>query len=161
MSFLGANAAISAQSTHAVVHVNAIDTVNRKCSGMFGDGSDAQNVDTSFPIGAVQVTPAVGETWMCERVGTAWRLVTQMPIDTPALSGAAAPAPGQVQLGSSGPMELHGSVINVRAPLNTYSPATLPSAVDAGVGAQVYDIASSRPVWSDGTLWRDAQGNPV
>ncbi|MBI1857238.1 hypothetical protein HY003_03715 [Candidatus Saccharibacteria bacterium] len=39
--------------------------------------------------------------------------------------------------------------------------ASRPSAVTAGVGHQIYDTTLSKPVWSDGTVWRDAAGTSV
>lgn len=36
-----------------------------------------------------------------------------------------------------------------------------PTASSAGIGAQYYDTTLSKPVWSDGTTWRDAMGNVV
>jgi len=34
-----------------------------------------------------------------------------------------------------------------------------PSAADAGIGAVFYDAALARPIFSDGTQWRDAAGH--
>ena len=39
--------------------------------------------------------------------------------------------------------------------------AARPSAGSAGVGAMVYDTTLSKPIWSDGTTWRDAAGTAV
>jgi hypothetical protein len=36
-----------------------------------------------------------------------------------------------------------------------------PSAISEGVGAQVYDTTLSKPLWSDGFVWRDAMGTAV
>lgn len=41
------------------------------------------------------------------------------------------------------------------------STAGRPSASAAGVGANVYDNTLSKPIWSDGTVWRDAAGTAV
>lgn len=35
------------------------------------------------------------------------------------------------------------------------------SAVTLGVGAQAYDSTLHKPIWSDGTVWRDAAGTAV
>ena len=42
-----------------------------------------------------------------------------------------------------------------------YSTAGRPSAVTEGVGAMIYDGTLSKPIWSDGTMWRDAAGATV
>lgn len=36
-----------------------------------------------------------------------------------------------------------------------------PSASASGAGTQVYDTTLSKPIWSDGTVWRDAAGTAV
>jgi len=36
-----------------------------------------------------------------------------------------------------------------------------PSASSAGAGARFYDTTLSKPIWSDGTVWRDAMGTAV
>lgn len=36
-----------------------------------------------------------------------------------------------------------------------------PSAVTLGVGAQIFDTTLNQPLWSDGTVWRDAGGIEV
>lgn len=42
-----------------------------------------------------------------------------------------------------------------------YTTAGRPSASTAGAGATVYDTTLSKPIWSDGTVWRDAAGTSV
>lgn len=42
-----------------------------------------------------------------------------------------------------------------------YTTAGRPSAVTLGDGAQIYDTTLNKPVWSDGTVWRDAAGTAV
>lgn len=39
-----------------------------------------------------------------------------------------------------------------------YTSSTRPPASVAGVGAQIYDTTLSKPIWSDGAVWRDAIG---
>lgn len=41
------------------------------------------------------------------------------------------------------------------------TPTTRPAAASVGVGVSYYDTTLSKPVWSDGTSWRDAAGNLV
>jgi len=36
-----------------------------------------------------------------------------------------------------------------------------PTAASAGAGGQMYDTTLSKPIWSDGTVWRDAAGTAV
>lgn len=39
--------------------------------------------------------------------------------------------------------------------------ASRPGAVAVGAGSRFYDTTLSRPIWSDGTIWRDAMGTAV
>lgn len=45
--------------------------------------------------------------------------------------------------------------------LKTSTTAGRPSAVSAGAGAEMYDTTLSKPIYSDGTVWRDADGLAV
>ena len=40
----------------------------------------------------------------------------------------------------------------------TSTTASRPSASSMGVGAMIYDADIHKPLWSDGTAWRDAAG---
>jgi len=52
--------------------------------------------------------------------------------------------------------------ITVPATTNSvYTTATRPSAAAAGNGAQIYDSTLNIPIWSDGTVWRNAAGTVV
>jgi hypothetical protein len=42
-----------------------------------------------------------------------------------------------------------------------YTTAGRPTASAAGKGAHYYDDTLHKPVWSDGTTWRDASGTAV
>lgn len=45
--------------------------------------------------------------------------------------------------------------------LKTSTTGARPSAVSAGAGAEMYDTTLSKPIYSDGTVWRDAAGTAV
>lgn len=47
-----------------------------------------------------------------------------------------------------------------RAP-QVYTTATRPLATDLATGSQVYDSTLHKPIWTDGTVWRDATGTAV
>lgn len=46
-----------------------------------------------------------------------------------------------------------------KPPPPTY--AVRPAAADFGVGDWIFDSTVGRPLWSNGTAWVDATGNPV
>lgn len=119
-------------------------------------------VNCSYAVGDTIVTPAVGEQWYIERFDMEWRLSGRIPFNDPTLN--IEPVPGQVSAGSAnGPYELNGTVINARGPLvlPSYVTADLPSATTMGAGAVVYNLTVTKPVWSDGSVWRDAMGAPL
>ncbi|WEX03789.1 hypothetical protein [Rhodococcus sp. RCBS9] len=47
------------------------------------------------------------------------------------------------------------------AQLKSYSTAGRPSASTSGAGASIYDTTLGKPVWSDGSGWKDASGTVV
>lgn len=55
-----------------------------------------------------------------------------------------------VGLVSSGPMQV-----------GAYATGSRPSASAAGAGAMAFDTTLGKPIWSDGTTWRDATGTAV
>jgi hypothetical protein len=46
-------------------------------------------------------------------------------------------------------------------PVQSYATGSRPSAATAGVGKQIYDTTLHLPLWSNGTVWKDAAGNTV
>jgi len=84
-------------------------------------------------------------------------------------STAATPAAiaGQARFFSSGGVPKvvtgAGAVIDlsVASAAAKFATAARPSAATAGAGASIYDTTLSKPVWSDGTAWRDATGAAV
>lgn len=42
-----------------------------------------------------------------------------------------------------------------------YTTGTRPTAASAGDGAMIYDTTLNKPIWSDGSVWRDATGTAV
>lgn len=45
--------------------------------------------------------------------------------------------------------------------VQNFATGSRPSATTSGMGAQIYDSTIHKPLWSDGTVWRDAMGNAV
>jgi hypothetical protein len=43
----------------------------------------------------------------------------------------------------------------------TFATGSRPSASTVGAGGHIYDTTLSKPIWSDGTVWRDATGTAV
>lgn len=57
---------------------------------------------------------------------------------------------------ATGDVVVHGA-----ARVGQYATASRPAPGTAGAGAMIYDTDLARPVWSDGTSWRDASGAVV
>jgi hypothetical protein len=66
---------------------------------------------------------------------------------------------------NAGTIEISGANLKLAAGKTvvngTTTTAGRPAAATAGVGAQMYDTTLSKPIWSDGTVWRDAMGTAV
>jgi hypothetical protein len=118
-------------------------------------------IDISHFVGAVEVTPAVGEQWMIIRDRSIWKLDQQLPHNIP--STLEPRYEGQTRIGSSGPTELDGSQVNANAPLRAQNTTTAgrPDAKLVSPGSHIYDTTLNKPIWSDGTSWRDAAGTIV
>jgi hypothetical protein len=119
-------------------------------------------VDTSYYVGATQVTPAVGEQWQIQKLNGDWRLMHRLPFNDP--NQGVAPTQGQHVVGSGqGPVELQGTTINIGGPLSiqNYTTANLPDATSLPVGSHVYDSTLGKPVWTNGSVWTDSSGTPI
>lgn len=116
-------------------------------------------IDISQMVGAIQVTPSVGEQWFIIRDAGIWKLDRQIPFNTPAILEST--VPGQVRLGSTGPVVLAGSEVQVNAPLriNNYTTESRPPASSVSQGSQIYDTTINKPLWSDGTEWQEVAGS--
>lgn len=53
------------------------------------------------------------------------------------------------------------TAITKTVPWPTYPTAGRPSAATLGAGAFFYDTTLSKPMWSNGTVWKDAAGTTV
>jgi hypothetical protein len=69
-------------------------------------------------------------------------------------------ANGTQDLGLAAARWRNGSFSNY-VKVGSFVKGSRPSASTSGVGAQVYDSTLSKPIWSDGTVWRDAAGSAV
>jgi len=112
-------------------------------------------------VGAVLVTPSVGEQWMIVREDGAWKLDRQLPYNVP--STLQNSVEGQISIGSKGPTQINGSQINFTAPTRSLTSTTSsrPQASSVPAGSQIYDTTLGKPIWSNGTDWHDAAGTVV
>ncbi len=136
------------------VHITKVDTVSRIAEGLTRRMSYVI-IDLRYHVGGLQVTPAVGEKWMVSTANSMQaRLVSKIPSNAPEMLVEA--EPGQVQVGSSGPLELHGSQINARGPLMLalYAAEDRPDATEF-LGGVIFDTTLGKPLYSDGAEWCD------
>ena len=54
-----------------------------------------------------------------------------------------------------------GATSTASVKTTAYATASRPSATTLGVGTRIYDSTLNKPIWSDGTAWRDAVGAAV
>jgi hypothetical protein len=151
---------------HAVktqqVSINSVDVVNHAAFGIGNSGTPVP-INTSYYVGAVQVTPTVGDQWLIQKINGEYRLLQRIPFNDPN-QAAVIPTQGQHVVGSGqGPVELQGTQINANAPLaiQTVTTATRPTGVPAGT--HVFDTTIGKPIWysGSGATWVDGVGTSV
>lgn len=154
------------------VAILSVDAVNNSATGMGRVENNAVGIanplnqyfiDTSYYVGATQVTPTVGDQWYIQKIQGHWRLHSRISFNDP--NQTIVPTQGQHIVGSGqGPVELSAGpndTINASSPLAiaSYTTLTLPSASSVPAGTHVYDTTRGLPVWSNGTYWHDAVGH--
>lgn len=103
------------------VAIVSIDVANRMACGRTRQETLLW-INTAHYVGAVQVTPAIGEQWYIISYRGEWRLHCKIPFRTEDL--LVTPTQGQTQVGSTGPTEINGSVVNINAATFTINGAT-------------------------------------
>jgi hypothetical protein len=98
------------------VAIISVDVAGRTATGRTNRGAMIP-ISTNYHVGACQVTPAIGDQWQVSCIRGEWRLMSRLPHLTSDM--LTPPTQGQIQIGASGPMELHGSVVNINAPTLT------------------------------------------
>lgn len=158
-----------------MVAILSVDPVSNKATGLTRRESHVE-IDLSYHVGSVQVTPSRGEQWYIRRPagptptnGISWVLDSKIPFNTPEITLPA--TEGQHQIGSGkGPVQLHGTVVNANGPLrlanpssslveaiararsgNTRGAGSLPDAADIENGALAFD--GSSPVYTKDGQW--------
>lgn len=148
-------------SAQQPVSITAVDLTARTAQAMTRRMSYV-TIDLRYHVGGLQVTPAVGEKWLVTTANSMQpRLVSKIPSNAPEM--LVEPQPGQVQIGSSGPLELHGSFINARSAIQlaSYTSEDRPDPTTLAPGAMIYDLDSNKLLLSDGEVWRNSLGEPV
>jgi hypothetical protein len=140
----------------------AVDAVNQ-LAAFVAAGQNTIIVNTGYLVGAVGVTPAVGEQWQIEKIQGNWRLKGQLPFNSPNDS-AVVPTAGQHVLGSgNGPVVVQATQAVINAPLSTQAVPTAarPDPTSVPAGTQIYDSTLGKPIWSNGSNWHDSTGESV
>lgn len=148
--------------TQHISSIISVDLANQTAEAMINDGS-SYIVHFDHLVGAVQVVPSVGDQWIIDKGIGGWKLLQRLPFNDPPATEVTR-REGMVRLGSgNGPVELTGTEINAHAPiiLDTKATTARPTAVNAGVGAMIFDTTLNKPIWSNGSTWVDAAGSPV
>ena len=146
-AFMGYSRSVPSD-TGRIVEIISVDGVERQATGRTREGSDVR-IDCRFMVGALLVTPSVGEVWWIDRMGTIYTLQYRIPSN---VSEVQRPGhEGQTQIGSSGPTEIVGSVVNVLAGLTVEADAVI--GTDLTVGNEIA-LGGVRYRDGDGTLQR-------
>lgn len=142
-----------------IVGITSVDLNAQTASGLTRERFDLL-INTSYSVGELNVTPAIGEQWYVERIQGAWRLLSRIPFNDP--TATIEVTEGQVKVGSGrGPVELTGTAINAHSALQLFACATDERPTGIRVGAMVYDSDLMKPIFYDGSGWRDAAGASV
>ncbi len=144
-----------------VVAITSVNPQERTAEGMTREHSMV-TINCKYPVGGLVITPAVGEQWYVRRKATRhFTLFSKLPGNAPELNTQA--VEGQVHIGSSGPLELRGSYVNISSPLSlaVYQAADRPGAPDVPTGAMIFDSELAKVIVSDGTSWRDMTGDVI
>lgn len=96
---------------HAV-SITSVDVAAHKACGYTRQGTEIW-ISTRYYVGSVMSVPAVGEQWYISRHRGEWRLHSRIPFQ--AADATISPTQGQTFIGSSGPTEISGSVVNIHA----------------------------------------------
>jgi hypothetical protein len=158
-----AQTSYSTSTNWQVVQITAVNPTAQTATG-YTRQQDTLTIDTRYGVGAVQVTPCVGEQWYVNRGGNSWILTRRVPKNTTTpLNVADYPVEGLTQIGSSGPTEgpllLMGSAVVAQAPLQLESSTTtdLPTPASVAPGTVLYNSTTHEIVFSDGTAWNPLQ----
>lgn len=145
------------------VAITSVDVANQSAVGN-GRTVGEIHIDTSHYVGAVQVTPTIGDQWYVATVEGVSRLHSRIPFNDPN-QATTTPTQGQHVVGSGqGPVELQGTQVNINAPamrlgttLYRDTAGLLESSTDGGV---TYGPVATGGVTIN-TAWVDITGKPT
>jgi hypothetical protein len=101
------------------VAIVSIDTTARKATGLSRVRTEI-DIFTDYAVGGIYVTPAIGDQWQIVRIDGQWRLDHKLPFNDSVVTDIA-PVAGQHVVGSgTGPLELSGTVVNLRSASGTF-----------------------------------------
>lgn len=120
------------------VAITSVDVVGRKACGTTRQDTEVW-ISINYYVGSVMCVPAVGEQWLVSRYRGEWRLHSRIPYQSPEAS--ISPTQGQTLVGSSGPTELAGSVVNIRSDTMTLNGI---SYRDNGSGLQRFNTVNGQ-----------------
>ena len=142
------------------ISINSVDVINHGATGISNAGTSIF-IDTSYYVGATQVTPNVGDQWAIQKIRGQYRLLHRIPFNDPNQAGVI-PTQGQHVVGSGqGPIELQASLINANAPLAIKTTTTAGRPIGVPAGTHLFDTTISTPIWYSGTTWVDGTGASV
>ena len=96
--------------TTRIVAITGVDAAARTATAMTRETSTI-TINCAFPVGGLIITPAVGQQWYVQKLGVQYALLQLLPGNSKELQVEA--VEGQVQVGSSGPLTLHGSEVQI------------------------------------------------
>lgn len=126
------------------VAIVSIDTTARKATGLSRSRTEI-TIYTDYAVGGTYVTPAIGDQWQITRIDGQWRLDHRIPFNDSVITDIA-PVEGQHIVGSgTGPLELSGTVVNIRP--NTFTLGGIEYQIGVN-GLQKNTGTADVPVWT-------------
>lgn len=126
------------------VAIVSVDATARRATGLSRSRTEI-NIYTDYAVGGTYVTPAIGDQWQVTRIDGQWRLDHKIPFNDSVITDIA-PVEGQHIVGSgNGPLELSGTVVNIRP--NTFTLGGIEYQIGVN-GLQKNTGTADAPVWT-------------
>ena len=99
-----------------IIAIVSVDPLTKMAKGLTRERA-ILNIDCNFPVGGIYTLPAEGEQWYVDRLDNSfWKLHTRIPFNDN--NTLIEPVPGQTIIGSTGPVVLNGSNVDIQGDTN-------------------------------------------
>jgi hypothetical protein len=152
------------------VDPSTVGSVDLLLNDMVSTGGGYQGVEAGQDTATLLRTTHRDRPWIFERTAAITTANTPAVLVRDSYSNSGAPVTVQIDCARWSGWFLQGTRagetiwhINGNGAMKpgAYSTSSRPSASAAGAGGMIYDLTLRKPIWSDGSTWRDASGAAV